>query len=131
MPQITLKFSANTKNLISNSVLESAFLKLNEIFKETIPDIDIKSCNSGVIFEDYSFLSEGNSKEAKCYYELQWMENPKRVPLKPELASKIMTLLETVFVPLLAEHSLVCTPRVRIGDLGKRDQDYFISKLVV
>ena len=128
MPQITLKFSANTKNLIPNSVLESTFIKINQILKETIPDIDIKSCNSGVLFEEYSFMSDGDPKEAKCYYELQWMENPSRVPLKAVLAEKIMSLLEVVFVPLLAEHGLSCVPRVRIGNLGVRNEDYFIGQ---
>lgn len=127
MPQITLKFSANAKNLIPHSVFESTFIKINEIMQDTISDIDIMSCNSGVIFEEFSYMKGGDTKEAKCYYELQWMENPSRVPLKPVLAQKIMSLLELQFVPLLAQHGLTCVPRVRISDLGVRDRDYFIG----
>ncbi len=128
MPQITLKFSANAKNIIPHSLFESTFIKINHILKETIPDIDINSCNSGVVFEEYSFMGNGDPKEVKCYYELQWMENPNRVPLKPRVAEKIMSLLELVFVPLFLQHGLTCVPRVRIGNLGVRDQDYFIGR---
>lgn len=130
MPQITLKFSANIKGKIASETLELIFRKINSLLKETIPDIDIPSCNSGVIFEEFSYMNNGDPTLAKCYYELLWLENDQRIPLKSLLAEKILKLLEEELIPQLEKHGLSCAPRVRISNLGVLGKDYFISKRV-
>ncbi len=39
-----------------------------------------------------------------------------------------MTILEKTLVPQIEKQNLVCIPRVRIGNLGRLDLDYHISK---
>lgn len=125
MPQIALKISKNID--ITSINFQAAFVAIHEELSK-VPNLDIKTCNSGVVQEVYSYIGLGDERITKVYLEVLWLENNQRVELKKSLAEKLMSILETLLVPQIEKQNLVCVPRVRIGNLGVINQDYLISK---
>ncbi len=124
MPQISLKLSNNID--ISRINFKDLFAKIHQALGE-MPNLDIKTCNSGVIQEIYSYIGLGDESATKVYLEVLWLESDERIAVKKELAQQLMNILDTILVPQIEQQSLVCIPRVRIGNLGTLDVDYHIK----
>lgn len=125
MPQITLKLSKNID--ISKIDFKSLFTEIHEELGN-IPKLDNRTCFSGIIHEDYSFIGLGDDFMTKVYLEVMWLETPERILLKPALASRLMSILLTHLDEPIRQQSLICQPRVRIANLGIVDQEYHIYK---
>jgi hypothetical protein len=92
-----------------------------------VPSIDITTCHSGVIQEDYSYIGLGDERATKVYLELYWLESDERIAMKPALAMRFMEILNRLLTPQVEMQNLICIPRVRISNLGKLNEGYFIS----
>lgn len=125
MPQISLKLSKNIDTKLIN--FKDIFAAIHQALGK-VPNLDITTCNSGVIQELYSYIGFGDEKVTKVYLEILWLENTQRSELKKELGQTLMSILESMLVPHIEKQNLICLPRVRIGNLGEANQDYFISK---
>ena len=125
MPQISLKLSKNID--IKHIALADVFASIHQELGK-VPNMNVNTCNSGMIQEDYSYIGLGDEKVTKVYLEVLWLEDAQRSILKKELAQRLMSILEHKLVPQIEKQGLVCVPRVRIGDLGAIDHDYHISK---
>lgn len=125
MPQITLKISHN---------IEMADINFRQLFTEIhdvmgrVPNLDNRTCFGGVIKEDFSYVGRGDDNLTKIFLEILWLETPERVELKPDVASELMPLLLHHFKEPLAKKGLVCSPRIRIADLGEVGKGYMIYK---
>lgn len=126
MPQLTLKLSKNIDTSQIN--FDALFAAIHDSLKMA-PNMDITTCHSGVIQEDYSYIGLGNKKATKVYLELYWLENAERLAIKKQLGQKIMAILESMIVPIVEQQQLICIPRVRIANLGLLNQEYHISKI--
>jgi hypothetical protein len=125
MPQISLRIS---KNIEMNQVdFQKLFVAIHHALRD-VPDLDIKTCHSGVIQEDFSYIGLGDDRLTKMFLEIYWLESEKRIAIKNDVALKLMKILEDIIVPQIEKQNLICIPRVRIVDLGKLGQDYHISK---
>jgi len=124
MPQISLKISNNIDISCVNfkDVISAIHHELGKM-----PNLDIKTCHSGVIQEVYSYIGLGDDKATKVYLEVLWLESSERLVVKKELARRLMSILENTLVPQIERQNLVCIPRVRIANLGIVEQDYHIS----
>ena len=123
MPQLTLKLSKNI------DMQQFDFPKLFSAIHESlrmVPNMDITTCHSGVVQEDFSYVGLGDLKATKVYLELYWLENAERSAMKKQVAEKLMTVLQDVIVPQVQKQNLICIPRVRIANLGTLGQDYHI-----
>jgi 5-carboxymethyl-2-hydroxymuconate isomerase len=125
MPQLTLKISKNID--IKPINFQEFFFAIHEALRD-VPKMDISSCHSGVIQEDFSYIGHGDDKITKVYLELYWLETKERLVIKKEVAQKLMEILENIIVPQIEKQNLICIPRVRIANLGELDQEYYISK---
>jgi 5-carboxymethyl-2-hydroxymuconate isomerase len=124
MPQLSLKISKNID--ITRIDFQKLFVEIHEALRD-VPNMDITTCHSGVIQEDFSYIGLGDVRLTKMYLEVYWLEDEKRLAMKKKLAQKLMKLLEDIIVPQIEEQKLICIPRVRIANLGKLEQEYFIS----
>lgn len=124
MPQLTLKISKNID--IKSINFQECFFAIHQALRD-VPKMDIASCHSGVIQEDYSYIGHGDDRVTKMYLELYWLENNERIAIKKQIAEKLMGILEEIIVPQVEKQNLICIPRVRIANLGELDQDYHIS----
>lgn len=125
MPQITLRIS---HNIDMNAVDFRALFADVHAAMGRLPNFDNRTCFSGVVKEDFSYVGHGDSNLTKIFLEIIWLETPERVLLKPELAGELMTILVNHFKEPLVTKGLVCSPRVRIADLGEVGKGYFIFK---
>ncbi len=125
MPQITLKLSHNIDTSKLN--LKSLFSEVHEALGR-VPNLDNRTCFSGMIHEDYSYIGQGDEKLSKIFLEILWLETPERKALKPKLAAELMSILITHLAEPTKQQSLTCQPRVRIVNLGAIDQEYYIFK---
>ncbi len=124
MPQISLRISKNID--ISKIDFRPIFITIHEEMAKQI-NVDINTCQSGVIQENFSFIGRGEENRTKVYLEILWLESEARQGLKNELAKNLMIILKDKLVPLVNMQDLICVPRIRIGSLGTLDQDYFIA----
>lgn len=124
MPQISLKISNNID--ISQIDFRSIIMAIHDELGK-VPNMDVRTCNSGVVQEAYSYIGLGDDRVTKVYLEILWLENNERTALKKALAKTIMTILENKLVPQIEKQGLTCVPRVRIGSLGSLDQEYHIG----
>lgn len=125
MPQITLKLSKNIDTSKLN--LKSLFAEVHDALGR-IPNLDNRTCFSGMIHEDYSYVGLGDEKLTKVFLEILWLENPERKIMKPELAAECMSILTSHLSGSIQQQGLICQPRVRIVNLGAVDQEYYIYK---
>lgn len=125
VPQITLKLSKNIK--ITTINFKSLFAAIHEELGN-IPQMDNRTCFSGFIHEDDSYVGRGDESIPKVFLEVLWLETPERSILKPALASKFQEVLLAHLKEPLQQQSLICQPRVRIANLGEINQDYYIYK---
>lgn len=124
MPQISLKISNNIDMHQIN--FEETFAAIHtELGK--MPNLDVKTCHSGVIQEVYSYIGLDDKHATKVYLEVLWLKSAERASLQKELARNLMSILENTLAPQIIKQGLVCIPRVRIGDLGIINLDYHIS----
>ncbi|KTD67629.1 hypothetical protein Lsan_0288 [Legionella santicrucis] len=124
MPQLTLIISQNIHaNLIN---FKSLFEMIHDALR-IVPNMDVNTAYSGVIQESYSYIGLNNSKAAKVYLQLYWMENEERAAMKSALGKTLLEILEHSIVPEVEEQGLICIPRVRIANLGSLNQSYFIG----
>lgn len=126
MPQITLKLSKNIH--ITTIDFKSLFAAIHTELGN-LPQFDNRTCFSGLIHEDYSYVGRGDESMPKVFLEILWLETPERSLSKPDLASKLMEILVAHLKEPLQQQSLICQPRVRIASLGDVNQDYYIYKL--
>ena len=124
MPQISLKISSNID--ISRINFKDVFSAIHRELGK-MPNLDIKTCHSGVIQEVYSYIGLGDDKPTKVYLEVLWLESSERLAVKKELARSLMNILENTLTPQIERQNLVCIPRVHIANLGTLEQDYHIS----
>lgn len=124
MPQISLKLSNNIdiKQINFEEIFSAIHAELGKM-----PNLDIKTCHSGVIQEVYSYIGLGNQHATKVYLEVLWLESSERAALKKELARNLMTILENTLASQIIKQGLICIPRVRIANLGAINLDYYIS----
>ena len=125
MPQLSLTISKNI------DITQVDFSKLFEAIHDAlrdVPNMDITTCHSGVIQEDFSYVGLGDNKITKLYLEIYWLEDAQRVAMKKQLAQKLMKILEEIIVPQIEKQKLICIPRVRIANLGVIEEEYHISK---
>ena len=125
MPQITLKLSNNIN--INTIDFDSLFAAIHTELG-SVPKMDNRTCFSGIIHEDYSYVGRGDESMPKIFLEILWLETPERSLLKPVLAAKLMEILVNHLKEPLRRQSLTCQPRVRIANLGDVNQDYYIYK---
>jgi hypothetical protein len=125
MPQITLKLSNNIN--ITTIDFKSLFTAIHGELGN-IPQMDNRTCFSGLVHEDYSYVGRGDESIPKIFLEILWLETPERSLLKPALASKLMEILVAHLKEPLKRQSLTCQPRVSIANLGEVNQDYYIYK---
>lgn len=125
MPQITLKLSQNID--LADINLKEVFAGVHDLLGD-VPNLDNRTCFAGVVQEDYSYIGLNDTTSTKVFLEILWLETSERVLLKPVLAERLMVLLLTYFKSPLEKNGLVCTPRIRIADLGEVGRDYFIYK---
>ena len=124
MPQLTLTISHN---------INANLLDFKEFFKQVhealqnVPNMDVSTAHSGVIQESFSYIGLDNPNATKVYLQLYWMENEKRLAIKPALGRTLLEILEKSIVPEVLGQGLICIPRVRIANLGNLNQSYFIS----
>lgn len=124
MPQLTLTISQNINaNLIN---FKSLFEEIHNALR-IVPNMDVNTAYSGVIQESYSYIGFNNPKAAKVYLQLYWMENEERTAMKSELGKTLLEILEHSIVPEVEGQGLICIPRVRIANLGRLNQSYFIG----
>lgn len=123
MPQITLKLSNNIA--INHIDFHSIFAAIHSELGK-IHGLDVCSCHSGVLQEEYSYIGYGDLKATKIYLEVLWLETAERSKLKVKLAQSLMNVLDIILVPQIVKQGLTCLPRVRIGHLGIINQDYHI-----
>jgi hypothetical protein len=115
-----------SNNIDINKInLPSFFTALHDALRN-VPGLDVSTCHSGLIHEDYSYIGLGDERLTKVYLELEWLDKPERLALKPEAAAILMGVLEGVLGPQIIKQNLNFNPRVRIGELGKLNQDYYI-----
>lgn len=124
MPQLTLKISKNIDISLIN--FSTVFAAIHDAFRD-VPNMDITTCHSGVIQEDFSYIGLGDNRMTKVYLEVYWLENLQRIAIKKQLAQRLMQILETTIVPHVEKQNLICIPRVRIANLGILEQEYHIS----
>ncbi|CEG56123.1 hypothetical protein [Legionella fallonii] len=125
MPQISLRISKNID--IVQLDFNELFAAIHDVLREA-PNVDVSTCQSGVIHEDFSYIGLGEDKRTKVYLELYWVETEQRVAIKKQLALQLMKILEDYIVPEVEQQKLICIPRVRIANFGVLDQDYYISQ---
>lgn len=125
MPQITLKLSKNID--ISKLNLKSLFTEVHEALGR-IPNLDNRTCFSGMIHEDYSYVGHGDENLTKIFLEVLWLETAERKSMKPALAAEFMSILTAHLAEPIKQQSLILQPRVRILDLGTVDHEYYIYK---
>lgn len=125
MPQLSLKISNNID--ITQLEFRKLFAAIHDALRH-VPDLDITTCHSGVIQEDFSYVGLGNDRITKMYLEIYWLENEQRSAMKQALAEKLMKILEDIIVPQVEKQKLICIPRVRIANLGEFESEYYISK---
>lgn len=125
MPQITLKISHNIA--MEDIDFRKLFSEVHEAMGR-IPNLDNRTCFAGVVKEDYSYVGRGDTNLTKIFLEIMWLETAERVALKPGLAGELMAVLVGHFKEPLEKKGLVCSPRVRIVDLGEVGKDYYIFK---
>lgn len=123
MPQLTLTISSNIKTDEIN--FKSLFDQIHEALK-VVPNMDVNTAHSGVVQELYSYIGFGNPKATKVYLQLYWLENEERAAIKPVLGRTLLDILAKSVVPKVEGQGLICIPRVRIADLGRLNQAYFI-----
>lgn len=127
MPQLSLKIS---KNIDINQVdFRTLFAAIHEALR-IVPNMDITTCHSGVIQEDFSYIGLGDDRITKMYLEVYWLENTERLAMEKQLAQKLLKILEDLIVPQIEKQNLICIPRVRIANLGTLGQEYHISNSV-
>ncbi len=124
MPQLTLTLSHNID--ISTINLKKFFEQIHEALR-IVPNMDVNTAHSGVIQEAYSYIGFENQKTTKVYLQLYWVEDEKRLAMKPALGKTLMHIVEQYIVPDVVGQGLICIPRVRIANLGALNQSYFIS----
>lgn len=127
MPQISLRISKNID--MAQLDFSELFAAIHEALRDA-PNLDVSTCQSGVIQEDFSYFGLGEDKKTKMYLELYWVETEQRVAMKKQLALQLMKILENYIVPQVEKQQLICIPRVRIANLGAQDQDYHISQRI-
>ena len=125
MPQISLRISKNID--MAQLDFSELFAAIHEVLRDA-PYVDVSTCQSGVIQEDFSYFGLGDEKKTKMYLELYWVETEQRIAIKKHLALQLMKILESYIVPQVEKQQLTCIPRVRIANLGTPDQDYHISE---
>ena len=125
MPQIklTISHNINTAPIDFQSIFAAMHAALHDI-----GNINIASCNSGMIQEDISYIGSGDPKYTRVYLEVYWLEDEHRLAIKNQVGLQLIKILKDMLVPLINEQQLICVPRVRIADLGEIDQDYYIGK---
>ena len=124
MPQLSLRISKNIDMSLLN--FPRLFAAIHDELRHA-PNMDIMTCHSGVVQEDFSYAGLGDERMTKMYLELYWVENEKRVAMKDKLGRHLMQILEELIVPQVEKQGLICIPRVRIANLGQLDRDYHIS----
>lgn len=125
MPQISLRLSKNID--MTQLDFSELFAAIHEALRD-VPNLDVSTCQSGVIQEHFSYCGLGEDKKTKVYLELYWIETEQRVTIKKQLALQLMNILERHIVPPVEKQQLSCIPRVRIANLGTQDQEYYISE---
>jgi 5-carboxymethyl-2-hydroxymuconate isomerase len=124
MPQLSLKISKNIE--ITQVDFRGLFVAIHDALRN-VPNMDITTCHSGVIQEDFSYVGLGDDKITKMYLEIYWLEDAQRLAMKKKLAQQLMKILEDLIVPQIEKQKLICIPRVRIANLGMLEQEYHIS----
>lgn len=125
MPQLSLRISKNID--LAQLDLKKLFIAIYDALRD-VPNMDITTCYGGLVQEDFSYIGLGDERMAKLYLEIYWLEDAERLAMKKQLAQKLMKLLEDIVVPQIEKQKLICSPRVRIANLGVLDQEYHISK---
>jgi hypothetical protein len=123
MPQISLKISSNIN--ISDIHFESLFFEINRAMM-LVPDLNVDTCHSGLLQEKFSFIGRGDPKKTRIFLEILWLENEDRKSIKAELVKNLIVVLNKHLQKPLEAQGLNYAPRIRIADLGKINQDYFI-----
>ncbi len=70
MPQISLRISKNID--MTQLDFSALFSAIHEVLRDA-PNVDVSTCQSGVIQEDFSYFGLGEDKKAKMYLELFWV----------------------------------------------------------
>lgn len=124
MPQITLTLSQNID--LRPLDFKRFFKSLHELL-ETVPNLLLSSCKSGVVHEAYSYVGSGNANLTKLLLEIRWLDSEARRKVKSEVVSQIFECLEREFSEPITAQGLIYKPHVWIVDLGELNQDYFIG----
>ncbi|MBA2655543.1 MAG: hypothetical protein H0U70_00985 [Tatlockia sp.] len=124
MPQLTLTLSKNID--LKASDFESCFSQIHKAL-EIVPQMDVSTIHSGAILEDFSYIGVGNPKTARVYLQLYWLESPERILIRKSLGNSLMSILKTTIVYDVINQGLLCTPRVKIANLGELHEKYFIG----
>lgn len=125
MPQIFLTLSNNID--IAPLDFKSFFPSLHALL-EKVPNLNLKSCKSGVIQEAYSYIGAGEPNLSKLLLEIRWLDSEARRKVKSEIVSEIFELLDSTFSAPIIAQGLVYKPHVWIVDLGTLNQDYWIER---
>jgi hypothetical protein len=123
MPQLMLKLSNNIN--ITKLDFKSVFSAIHERLGK-VPKLDNRTCFSGVIHEEYSYIGLGDDKLCKIFLEIMWLETEERIALKAALAADLMSILTIHLADSIQEQALIFQPRVRIVNLGMLGQEYHI-----
>lgn len=123
MPQISLKISSNIDT--SEIHFELLFSEIHHAMR-IVPDLNVDTCHSGLLQERFSFIGEGDLKKTRIFLEILWLENENRKLIKGKLARNLRAVLNKHLQNSVESQGLNYSPRIRIADLGKIDQDYFI-----
>lgn len=91
-----------------------------------VPDLNVDTCHSGLQQEKFSFIGEGDLEKTRIFLEILWLENENRKSIKSKLAENLIKVLNKHLQKPVESQGLNYSPRIRIADLGKIDQDYFI-----
>lgn len=83
MPEISLKISKNID--ITRVDFHKLFVAIHDALRD-VPNMDITTCHSGVIQEDFSYVGLGDNRITKMYLELYWLESEERLAMKNKLA---------------------------------------------
>lgn len=124
MPQLTLTISQNIE--IEQLNFKNFFEQIHEALR-VVPNMDINTVHSGVVQELFSYIGLNDPKATKVYLQLYWLENEERALMKPALGRALLDILENYIGTEVEKQGLICIPRVRIANLGKVNQSYFIS----
>lgn len=125
MPQISLKISSNID--IGKIDFKCFFKDIHEALKIT-PNLDISTCQSGVIQESHSYIGQDDPNRTKIFLEILWLENDERAAMKNTLAQSLIKVMENHLKQAIEIQQLSFAPRLRISNLGKIDQDYYIPE---